>query len=118
VLTLSNCSLQVYPSILGDGSFLLLRELWLSHNFISSIPSEIKKLVRLEQLWLNNNQLTYIHRDLRTLSIKILSLYGNMALEVPDFIRSMNFEIFYDVDSVLKPHESAESFVSLLKPSK
>jgi leucine-rich repeat protein SHOC2 len=117
VLTLSNCSLQEYPSILCSGSFMLLTELWLSNNSIASIPAEIKKLARLQQLWLNHNKLTYIHRDLRILDIKILSLYGNLELEVPDFIRHMNIDIFYDVENDSALAENAENSLTLLKPS-
>jgi Leucine-rich repeat (LRR) protein len=117
VLTLSNCSLQEYPSILCSGSFLLLTELWLSNNSIPSIPAEIKKLVRLQQLWLNHNKLTYIHRDIRILAIKILSLYGNLDLEVPDCIRQMKIDIFYDVEFDSALAENAENSMTLLKPS-
>ena len=96
---------------------MLLKELWLSHNNIASIPAEIKKLARLEQLWLNHNKLTYIHRDLRMLALKILSIYGNVELEVPDFIHRMNIELFYDVDGASELAEVAESSLTLLKPS-
>jgi hypothetical protein len=84
---------------------------------ITSIPADIKKLVRLEQLWLNHNKLTYIHRDLRTLPLRILSLYGNTQLEVPEFIQHMGIEFYYDVDSVATDGENAENSLTLLKPS-
>jgi Leucine-rich repeat (LRR) protein len=95
----------------------MLTELWLSHNYIASIPAEIKKLAGLKQLWLSNNKLTYIHRDLRVLSLDILSLYGNVELEVPDFIRHMSIEFFYDVDNDSELAENAETSLTLLKPS-
>ena len=117
VLTLSNVMLQEYPSILRSGSFPLLTELWMCHNFIEIIPSEIKKLVSLEQLWLNHNKLKYIHRDLRSLRLKILSLHGNMEFEVPDFIGHMNLEIFFSVDDDVANAEKAENSVTFLKPS-
>ena len=117
VLTISNCMLQEYPSILCSGSFQLLTELWMCHNFIASIPSEIKKLVSLEQLWLNHNKLTYIHRDLRSLRLKILSLYGNTDFDVPDFIPFMKLEVFFKVDDYVANAEKAEHSVSFLKPS-
>ncbi len=95
----------------------MMTELWLSHNYIASIPADIKKLARLKQLWLNHNKLTYIHRDLRVLSLDILSLYGNEELEVPDFIRHMSIEFFYDVDGDSEFAEKAETTLTLLKPS-
>jgi len=89
VLTVSQNGLREFPPSIAMG-LINLRELWLTHNKLKFIPTEIRFMSKLEQLWLQDNRLYVLPWELGNLTtLKVLTLTGNKIDEIPQHIKDL-----------------------------
>jgi len=98
VLTVSQNDLHVFPPQVAS-DLTELKELWLGHNKITKVPTEIENLQKLEQLWLQDNQLEAIPSQVGNLTkLKVLTLTGNRIKEVPRSVKQLKIATNADQD--------------------
>ena len=89
VLTVSQNSLREFPPSIAMG-LVSLRELWMTHNKLTYLPSEIRFMSRLEQLWLQDNRLVVLPHELGDLTtLKVLAVTGNKISEIPQHVKDL-----------------------------
>ncbi len=72
------------------GSFQHLRELVLSYNLLSTLPSNINALVALRKLYVGNNKLNSLPEELTDLKLELLSLENNELRQLPQSLSKMS----------------------------
>ena len=87
-LYLSNIGLTSLPSEIGKLS--KLQTLYLTNNQIKTLPPEIGKLTQLRRLWLDNNQITSLPPEIGNLNqLRVLYLDNNQIIILPPEIGNL-----------------------------
>lgn len=100
-LWVSHNKLSTLPTQIEQ--MLSLREVYLHNNNFKDIPTSLCYLARLEVLWLNCNKITVIPSEIANLkTLRRLHLDTNFIKELPDSLCSLdNLEVLYLNDNTI-----------------
>jgi Leucine-rich repeat (LRR) protein len=99
ILTVSQNSIRGFPPVLAT-ALTNLKELWLTHNLLETLPPEIEELRSLRELWLQDNKLQSLPVELGNLTnLKVLTLTGNRLREIPRHIKDLKIVRHTDRDA-------------------
>jgi len=89
VLTISQNRIERFPATLAR-ALTNLRELWLTHNQLRVLPSDMGHMTTLEELWIQDNLLELIPEELGHLTkLKVLAMTGNKIHEIPRHVKTL-----------------------------